>query len=245
MDLTATAGVTGSTIATSETSSTASWAKTIMQGGVDNQNANAVHIGADAPGTIVNLVKAVLLTGVEGTDYGTGTVVHPTVSIADGTGDTIDATAITPGVAGDSIDTLETSAGASWGAVVLENGLDADTVTLGSVVYTFNDPLKDTPNSVLIGANAAATIVNLVAAIMGTAGEGTLYGTGTVANPDATAADGVGDTIDATAIVSGTVGNAIDTLETSDDASWAAADLASGVDGATGTVDVKVISLVE
>lgn len=40
---------------------------------------NAVKIGNDAAATLVNLKKAINLTGVEGTDYGTGTEIHPTV----------------------------------------------------------------------------------------------------------------------------------------------------------------------
>jgi len=39
-----------------------------------------VLIGADATATSINLNKSINLTGVEGTDYGTGTTIHPTLS---------------------------------------------------------------------------------------------------------------------------------------------------------------------
>ena len=63
---------------------------------------------------------------------------------------------------------------------------DTKTVTIGDVVYTFvtaltTDP-AEVPYEVLIGT-AAESLDNLKSAINGTAGEGTTYGTGTVAHP--------------------------------------------------------------
>src|SRR5690606_23439698 len=57
-----------------------------------------------------------------------------------------------------------------------------DVVVIGSVTYEFTDTLAD-PNDVLIGLDDEATASNLNAAINAGAGEGTLYGTGTTANP--------------------------------------------------------------
>jgi len=68
--------------------------------------------------------------------------------------------------------------------VALTNG---DTVTIGGQTYTFQTSLTDTANFVLIGANASASLDNLKSAINATAGAGTTYGTGTVANASVTA----------------------------------------------------------
>lgn len=106
-------------------------------------------------------------------------------------------------------------------------GTDADEVVIGSVTYTLVDTLA-APNDVLIGASAAETAANLVAAINGAAGEGTTYGTGTVAHPDVSA-ELSGTTVAVTARVGGTAGNAIATTESGTGTSWAAATLTGGV----------------
>ena len=103
------------------------------------------------------------------------------------------------------------------------NAVAAETVTLGDRVYTWRAAVS-LPNEVLVGANAAASIVNLVAAINKGTGEGTLYGTGTSLHPLARAADGAGDTIDITALVDGIPGQ-IATTETMTNASFAATTL--------------------
>ena len=87
-------------------------------------------------------------------------------------------------------------------------GTDGDTITIGSTVYTLKNTLT-AAYQVKIGATTAAdTIANLVAAINGTAGAGTIYGTGTVANTQVTAALS-GSNIIVTAILPGVAGNAI------------------------------------
>jgi hypothetical protein len=52
---------------------------------------------------------------------------------------------------------------------------DNDTVTIGGVTFTMKTTLGATAGNVLIGANAAASIANLVAAINGAAGAGSTY----------------------------------------------------------------------
>lgn len=64
-----------------------------------------------------------------------------------------------------------------------DNPVDTQTCTIGSTVYTFNDAL-DGAYSILIDADPDVTYANFVAAINKSAGEGTIYGTGTVAHPD-------------------------------------------------------------
>lgn len=106
--------------------------------------------------------------------------------------------------------------------------VEDETVTIGTRVYTF----KDSPasaNQVKTGADAAESIANLVAAINGAAGAGTLYGTGTVAHAQGTAA-AVGSTLVFTSTLYGTAGNALATTETMTNASWGAATLAGGTD---------------
>lgn len=99
------------------------------------------------------------------------------------------------------------------------NATENQTVTIGDKVYRF----KATPaaiNDVDIGGTASVTIDNLIAAINGAAGAGTLYFTGTVAHPLVTAAAGAGDTMDLTAKALGPAGNGIVLAETLSAGSW-------------------------
>jgi hypothetical protein len=83
-------------------------------------------------------------------------------------------------------DDPQTGAVAASGSVVFAGQPAAGgTVTIGGVTYTFVSALTSpaVANEVLIGASAAATRNNLLAAVNGAAGAGTTYGTGTVANP--------------------------------------------------------------
>lgn len=109
------------------------------------------------------------------------------------------------------------------------NALNTETVTIGSTTYTFQTSLVDSANNVLIGATASDSIDNLIAALTAGAGAGTLYGTGTVANGDVTAAAGVGDTLDLTATAIGDAGNTVATTETLTNGSFGGATLSGGV----------------
>lgn len=109
--------------------------------------------------------------------------------------------------------------------------LDGETVTIGGQVYTFQSALSSmgtVANEVLIGANLAAAVDNLAAAINAGAGAGVTYGSGTVANEFVTAvSDGV-DGVVVTAKISGVYGNAITVAEALTDGSWAGAATALG-----------------
>ncbi len=108
--------------------------------------------------------------------------------------------------------------------------LNTETVTLGTIVYTFNTALGGA-NSVLIGASVEASIDNLVNAILALEAEaGVTHGTGTVVNADATAEEGIGDTLIAESIEKGTAGNGIVSTETVTAASWSSATLLGGGD---------------
>lgn len=112
-----------------------------------------------------------------------------------------------------------------------ENASDTNTVTIGSQVYTFQTVLTDSADNVLIGASASDSADNLIAAIMGGAGVGTLYGTGTSINTDVTAVAGSGDTIDVIAIIAGTVSNVIATTDTiTGTSAWDNVTLTGGTD---------------
>lgn len=116
------------------------------------------------------------------------------------------------------------------------NAVAAETVSVGGVTYTWRAAVTTTANEVKVGADAAASIVNLLAAIAATpASAGVLYGSLTVVNPQVTA---VGDatTVTATAILKGTVGNAIVIGEAMTNGAWAggATTLAGGVDATAG-----------
>lgn len=87
-------------------------------------------------------------------------------------------------------------------------GINGETITLGATTYKFVTVLTGAANEVFIDINANNTANNLCAAINGTTGAGTIYGTGTVTNASVTAVN-VAGSITFTAIVGGTVGNAV------------------------------------
>jgi hypothetical protein len=118
------------------------------------------------------------------------------------------------------------------------NAIAAQTVTIGTVTYTFRATVP-AAYDVLIGASASDTLDNLIAAINGAAGSGTVYGTGTVAHPTVSAVAGSGDTMDLTADTAGTAGNAIATTETMTLGSFGAATLTGGLEASawTGAAD--------
>ncbi len=92
------------------------------------------------------------------------------------------------------------------------NPADAGTIVIGSVTYRFKNTLAQA-NDVKIGADGQATLNNLKAALNGSTGSGSTYGTGTVANPNVTAPNAAAVSTDATlgvqARIGGTVGNGI------------------------------------
>lgn len=116
------------------------------------------------------------------------------------------------------------------------NAVADETVTIGSRTYTWKAAV-DAANQVKVGATAAESLDNLVAAVMAGAGAGTLYGAGTVVHADVTAVR-ASATLVATAKIKGTAGNALASTETMTLASWGAATFAGGLDAtATQTRD--------
>lgn len=111
----------------------------------------------------------------------------------------------------------------------------SETVTVGTkdgtapAVYKFVAALA-AAFDVLIGVDFPTTMANLVAAVNAGAGAGTVYGAGTTANADVSAAINPSSQMEVEALVSGTGGNAIVSTTTAADGSWSAATLTGGVD---------------
>lgn len=114
----------------------------------------------------------------------------------------------------------------TFSGIAVEN----NTVTIDGKVYTFNAVLGSDDGDVLIGANAAAGVLNLVRAIMLGAGSGSLYAAATTLHNSVTAVDGAGDTVVVTAKAAGAAGNTIDTAQTLGSGTWADTTLLGGVD---------------
>jgi hypothetical protein len=179
-----------------------------------------VKIGASAEESLLNLVEAITFDGGagtnEGTDYGTGTVAHTSVTAAEGAGDTVDITALVPGTAGNLLTSVEYSPGLGFGAATLQGGID---------------PVL---NEVVIGGDIEGCIDNLVAAVTGAAGAGTTYSTGTAVCSTCDCVKTDAETFTATAKTVGFAGNAIALDEDLTNGAWAAGAvfLSGGVDAA-------------
>lgn len=122
-------------------------------------------------------------------------------------------------------------------------GTAAETVTIGSQVYTLRAAPTTVGNEVKIGATAAETAANLAAAINGSAGAGTLYGSATLPHQDVTAST-AGAVLTVTSKLFGAGANAIATTETSAAASFGGATLAGGTVPAVRPIGIILADLV-
>lgn len=99
------------------------------------------------------------------------------------------------------------------------NYSDGETVTLGSSTYTFRASLVgDVAGEVLIGATAADSLANLIAAINGAGGGN--YAPSTPTNTDASAFLRLPDQLSADALVAGAAGNAIPVSASAANSFW-------------------------
>lgn len=107
--------------------------------------------------------------------------------------------------------------------------VNGDTVTIGSKVYTLQSALTDVDGHVKIGADTAATLINLRNAVNrnGLGVPGTDYALSTTADPLVTAT-ATSTTLVVTARVAGVTGNSIATTEVATNGAWGAATLAGG-----------------
>lgn len=122
----ATGTLTGTTIAVNDTVTIGSRVYTFESPVVV---AYDVLVGATDSDSLDNLIAAITAGAGVGTAYGTGTLVHPTVTAVAGAGDTMDATALTAGTAGNSIATTATLTAGTWGAATLTGGAAANLST--------------------------------------------------------------------------------------------------------------------
>lgn len=124
---------------------------------------------------------------------------------------------------------------------------NGETVVIGSKTYTFQTTLTDVDGNVQIGATTADSIDNLVSAINLSTGAGTKYAASMTLNTQVTASEGTGLTMVVVAKTPGVAGNSIGTTDTVADASWGAATLLGGADGAAAattqyTCGIRVIA---
>ena len=108
------------------------------------------------------------------------------------------------------------------------NAANTETVTIDGKTYTFQTVLTNVDGNVLIGASASDSIDNLIAAITGGAGSGSLYAALTVTHATYTAAAGAGDTMDLSSIKQGTQFNGDAVTEGLANGSWGAAITSGG-----------------
>lgn len=83
-----------------------------------------VKLGATAAISLSNLAAAIGASGTPGTEYYTGTLIHPNVTVTGFTATTVSIAAARTGDAGNSIATTETSTHLSWGSATLTGGED-------------------------------------------------------------------------------------------------------------------------
>jgi hypothetical protein len=110
------------------------------------------------------------------------------------------------------------------------NVTDGKIVTIGAIVYRFKNTMAQAYD-VKIGANADATLANLVKAINGTGTAGTEYYAGTVAHPLVSAGAVTSHTSTITALNIGYAGNSIVSTTDETTLSWTAGTLVAGVGG--------------
>lgn len=175
-----------------------------------------VLINSSAGGALAKLKLAMNATGTAGTDYGTGTLIHPTVTAGNVSGSTLPMTAKALGTNGNNLQTSVPvgSANASFTGAFLAGGVNPVT------------------NQVLLGVALTNELDNLKSAINGTTGAGTVYSTGTVVNPQVVAGTKTGTTLLVTANDYAVTNASIPTTNptsTGSVLSWGATTLASGV----------------
>ncbi len=115
------------------------------------------------------------------------------------------------------------------------NFANAETVTIGTTVYTFTtSALTPTSpaNKVMVGASQAASLANLHHAINASGGTpGTDYSLTTVANSTVTATDNGSNNVTVTGRLNGPWQNGIATTTTAAHASWGGSSLSGGTTG--------------
>lgn len=167
----------------------------VLQSGADDPGADTILIGADADTSLGNLKAAINLEAGAGTKYSVATTVHPDVTCGTIAAHAMTITAKVAGAAGNEIAKAETSTHLDWDGTgeVLSGGDDAEEA-----------------DTILIGADANASLTNLAHAINGTGTAGTNYATGTIARTDVAASvNGTTHVLTLTAVNAGVAANSI------------------------------------
>ncbi len=182
--------------------------------------ANEVLIGATGDTTaLANLQKAINLSGIAGTDYGTGTAVNANVVASGASATNLTVTSKVNGLAAPAFTFTNVSTNGAAASQVQTAGLVGTEITAGGQNYTFVTALSTntggTANEVLYTGTVATDLAALKQAInngpAGT-GSGTNYSTGTAANANITAgaiSSGVLTLTSNVNGVNGTIGGAI------------------------------------
>lgn len=207
---------------------------------------------------IANLKKAINLTGTAGTEYSTGTAIHPQVRCTASDATTLTVKGIVVGTSLNTVATTETMANTAWADTTLGGGTGASdagittataTITIGTRTYTFVTELTESivgtdgavADQILYVTDVATALDNMKSAINGAGLVGTDYSTGTTANMDVIATTNADASQIIQARLIGTAGNAIATTETLANHAWTSTVMASGT-GATGSVLAKTLS---
>lgn len=120
------------------------------------------------------------------------------------------------------------------------------TVTIDGITYTYQAAISSTleqPYAVLLGANATASLANLIKAIDDSGTEGTHYGIGTDAHPRVSGVSSDATTAVVTYDTYGVKGNTALTTENSA-GSWASTALAGGVNEVADEIKIQVSAAV-
>lgn len=215
--------------------------------------------GANEAAMIANLKKAINLTGTTGSEYSTGTAIHPQVRCTASDATTLTVKGIVVGTSLNTVATTETMANTGWADTTLGGGTGSSdagidtataTITIGTRTYTFVTELTETILGTTVGAvpdqiyyvtSVAVALDNMKAAINGSGIAGTNYSTGTTVNGDVVATTNANDSQVIVSRLTGTVANAIATTETIANHAWTGLTMESGT-GATGSVLANTIT---
>jgi len=206
----------------------------------------ANEVVASSEGTALSNLKAAV-NDLGGVGYSSNTAQNANATAGALTGTSPNYTALAfsanvAGLAGNNIVTAATgTVTGSWGSTYFANGANAgapplsqagDTVSVGGTTYTFVNALSTTPtaNQVLLESTEAGALTNLANAVNGGTGLGATYSTGTVANPNVTAAAGPTSVV-FTAVTKGLAGNSIATTATGTANTFAGTVLTGGAAG--------------
>lgn len=150
--------------------------KTAITGG-DDVDGN-VKVGANASGSLDNLIAAINLASGSGSTYAANMTVHPTAYATAETGDAMDAIFKIAGTGGNGTTTTEAMTQGSWGAGTMsggaasglhvgyfyvENGYDEDIMNSGTrASINFTDALFESDISTFFWAPTLAGVTSIV-----------------------------------------------------------------------------------